>query len=62
MQRQDLIATVLQGLTIVNTASLNIVETVKIIFELKTLLSLRIFSHWAALSHCTNLKFYVENQ
>ena len=34
MQRQDLIASVLQRLTIVNTASLNIVETVKIIFEL----------------------------
>ena len=34
MQRQDLIASVLQGLTIVNTASLNIVETVKIVFEL----------------------------
>ena len=34
MQRQDLIASVLQGLSIVNTASLNIVKTVKIIFEL----------------------------
>ena len=34
MQRQDLIASVLQGLTIVNTASLNIVETVIIVFEL----------------------------
>ena len=34
IQRQDLIASLLQGLTIVNTASLNIVETVKIIFEL----------------------------
>ena len=36
MQRQDLIASVLQGLTIVNTASLNIVKTVKIIFKLLT--------------------------
>ena len=34
MQRQDLVESVIQGLTIVNTASLNIVETVKIIFEL----------------------------
>ena len=34
MQRQALIASVLQGLTVVNTASLNIVETVKFIFEL----------------------------
>ena len=34
MQRQDLIASVLQGLSIVNTASLNIVKTVKIVFEL----------------------------
>ena len=34
VQRQDLIARVLQGLTIVNTASLNIVETMKIVFEL----------------------------
>ena len=34
MQRRDLITCVLQGLAIVNTASLNIVETVKIIFEL----------------------------
>ena len=34
LQRQDLITSVLQGLTIVNTASLNIVKTVKIIFEL----------------------------
>ena len=34
MQRQALIASVPQGLTVVNTASLNIVETVKIILEL----------------------------
>ena len=34
MQREDPIASVLQGLAIVNTASLNIVKTVNIIFEL----------------------------
>ena len=62
MQRQDLIASVLQGLTVVNTASLNIVKTVKIIFELQTYLSLRIFCRCAALSHCTNSTFYVGNQ
>ena len=46
MQRQDLIASVLQELTIVNTASLNIVKTAKVVFELSVLEFLVIVLHY----------------